>query len=171
MDTLFGLPAHPFLVHIPIVLLPLAALGAVIMVIRPSWHQRYRWSVLAIGVVGSMGTVLAAAAGEELAKRIVAIEGVAAAAGWEEHAHNGETARLFAIVFLAVLIVLVFAPMVVERRGAAQGDAGVATTPVALRSLLAVLTVVSAVAVVYTIIKAGHTGSHSVWIDVVKPGG
>lgn len=141
------------------------------MVIRPAWHKRYRWSVLAIGTVGSIGTVLAAVAGEELERRIVAIEGEAAAAGWEEHARNGDTARLFAIIFLAVLIVLVFAPMVVERRGAAHGDAGVATTPVAVLSLLAVLTVVSAVAVVYTIIKAGHTGSHSVWIEVMKPGG
>ncbi len=55
MDTLFGLPAHPLLVHIPIVLLPLAAIGVIVMLIKPEWHRRYRWVVLAMGVVGALG--------------------------------------------------------------------------------------------------------------------
>jgi hypothetical protein len=55
MDKLFGLPAHPFLVHVPIVLLPLSAIGVVLMAVRPSWHRSYRWVVLAIGVVGALG--------------------------------------------------------------------------------------------------------------------
>jgi hypothetical protein len=44
VDTISGLPAHPLLVHIPVVLLPLAALGVVGMALRSSWHRRYRWA-------------------------------------------------------------------------------------------------------------------------------
>jgi uncharacterized membrane protein len=59
MDTLFGLPAHPLLVHIPIVLLPLAAIGVIVMLIKPAWHRRYRWIVLAMGIVGALGAAFA----------------------------------------------------------------------------------------------------------------
>ena len=31
IETLFGLPAHPLIVHVPIVLVPLSAVGAVLM--------------------------------------------------------------------------------------------------------------------------------------------
>src|SRR6478735_1830999 len=70
MDKLFGLPAHPFLVHIPIVLLPLAAIGTVAIVARRTWYHSYRWIVLTIAAVGTLGAVLAASAGEELEGRI-----------------------------------------------------------------------------------------------------
>src|SRR5829696_7293901 len=110
MDTLFGLPAHPLLVHIPIVLLPLAAIGVVVMLIRPSWHNRYRWVVLGMGIAGALGATLAAQPGEELEHRIVAVEGREAASSWEHHADLGETARNFALLFMLVLIVFVFVP-------------------------------------------------------------
>ena len=58
MDTISGLPAHPLLVHVPVVLLPLAAVGVIVMLIRPAWHRRYRWAVLTIGAVGTLGAIL-----------------------------------------------------------------------------------------------------------------
>ena len=33
-----GLPAHPLLVHGPIVLIPLVALSGIAMIIRPVWR-------------------------------------------------------------------------------------------------------------------------------------
>ena len=47
MDTFFGIPAHPLFVHIPAVLIPLAAVGVVIMLVRPTWWERYKWATLA----------------------------------------------------------------------------------------------------------------------------
>ena len=79
MKTIFGLPAHPLLVHIPVVLLPLAAVGAVMMAVRPAWNARYRWAVLVLGAVGAVGVVLAADAGQSLQEQIVAVEGREAA--------------------------------------------------------------------------------------------
>ena len=49
------------------------------MMIRPAWHQRYRWAVLAIGFGGTVGAILAAGAGENLEQQIVATQGRAAA--------------------------------------------------------------------------------------------
>ena len=60
MDTFFGLPAHPLLVHIPVVLVPLALVGVIVMVSRPSWWGRYEWATLVIAVAGAVGAVFAA---------------------------------------------------------------------------------------------------------------
>jgi glycine/D-amino acid oxidase-like deaminating enzyme len=176
MDTLFGLPAHPLLVHIPIVLLPLAAIGVVVMLIRPAWHRRYRWVVLGMGIAGALGATLAAQAGEELENRIVAVEGREAAASWEHHANLGETARNFALLFMFVLIVFVFVPWWLERR-ASRSASLIESAAAANRNMrvltiaVSALVVLAAVGTVVTIVQAGHTGSESVWEDYVKDTG
>jgi hypothetical protein len=170
MDTLFGLPAHPFLVHIPIVLLPLAALGVVVMVVKPTWHERYRWVVLGVTAVGALGAVLAASAGEELEGRIIAVEGAAAAGSWEHHAELGDTARLFAVIFLVLLAAYVIVPWWTARRSR-QLPAELDQPPRRTKTLgvvLAALALVGAAASVVTVIRAGHTGSQSVWEDYVS---
>ena len=39
IDKLFGIPAHPLIVHIPVVLVPLAAVGAVLALVVPRWRH------------------------------------------------------------------------------------------------------------------------------------
>jgi len=174
MDTITGLPAHPFLAHIPVILLPLAVLGIVLMVIKPAWHQRYRWAVLAVTAVGAIGTVFVAEAGEKLEDRIVAIEGAAARAGWEDHAEAGDTARLFAMLFLVVVLAYILVPFFLERRAKAAGKAvgadtmtAPATGPKWLRPVLSALVLLAAAGSLVTVIQAGHSGSKSVWKEVV----
>ena len=166
MDTFFGIPAHPLLVHIPAVLLPLAAIGAVVMVVRPAWHQRYRWVVLILGFVGAVGAILAADAGESLGARIVANEGPAAASGWEDHAQAGDTARLFAIIFFVVLAIFVLVPWFLERR-TSQGHP--IEMPRFVSPLLAVLVLAASVGTVITVIQAGHSGAKAVWCETMTP--
>ena len=62
-DTLGGLPAHPLFVHLPVALVPLAAIGAVCMAVRPQWRQRFGVPVAIIAGVGFIGTLLAASTG------------------------------------------------------------------------------------------------------------
>lgn len=38
--TVFGLPAHPLVVHAVVVLLPLAAVAAIAAALVPRWRQR-----------------------------------------------------------------------------------------------------------------------------------
>ena len=173
MDTLFGLPAHPLLVHVPIVLLPLAAIGVVVMLIRPSWHRRYRWVVLGLGVAGALGATLAAQAGEELENRVIAVEGREAAGRWHHHAELGDTSRNVALLFLVVLLVFVFLPWWQERRINQVDQDGMAPGR-SLRVLaisVSVLAVLTSVGTVVTIVQAGHTGSKSVWDSYVHDTG
>jgi len=173
MDTLFGLPAHPLLVHIPIVLLPLAAVGVVVMLIKPAWHRRYRWVVLAMGTAGALGAAFAAQAGEALGSRVNAVEGRQAANRWRHHAELGDTSRTVALVFLVVLVVFVFLPWWQERRTSQAGPDGSAPDRrlVVLTLAVSALTVLAAIATVVTIVQAGHTGSKSVWDAYVRDNG
>ena len=40
MESIFGLPAHPFFVHVPIVLVPLVGIGAIVMTTEPVLAQK-----------------------------------------------------------------------------------------------------------------------------------
>ncbi len=56
-DELFGIPAHPLLVHAAVVLLPLAAVAIVIVAAVPRARRHYApiALVLAILALGSVG--------------------------------------------------------------------------------------------------------------------
>ena len=66
LEKLFGLPAHPLLVHIPVVLVPLAAIIAIVFAFKPAWLDRFGWGLVALSGVGALGAILAAGSGEGL---------------------------------------------------------------------------------------------------------
>jgi hypothetical protein len=168
MDTISGLPAHPLLVHIPVILIPVAAVGVIIMAIKPAWHRRYRWAVLALGLAATIGTILAANAGEGLEEKLMAM---GEANTWEEHAQAGETAQTVAIVFLVALLAFILVPWFLERRAAKAGAAADGTptvkgAPKWIMPVFAVVAIGAGVGSVATVINAGHSGAKSVWEDV-----
>jgi hypothetical protein len=65
IKSLFGLPAHVLLVHIPIILVPLVAVGAVLM-LWPSLRRRFGWALVALAAVAAGSTVLAEGSGKTL---------------------------------------------------------------------------------------------------------
>lgn len=166
MKTFFGIPAHPLLVHVPAVLLPLAAIGVVMMVVKPVWHDRYRWAVLAIGFVGAIGAILAASAGESLGDRIRATKG-RAAGSWEDHAAAGETARTFAIIFFIVLAAFILVPWYLERRRTQNQSTRM--LPKWASTAMAVLVLAGSVGTVVTVVLAGHSGAKAAWCETATP--
>jgi len=61
-----GVPAHPLLVHAVVVLLPLAALGAVAVALRPAWARPYAPLVAAAALGGAVSATLAQVTGLQL---------------------------------------------------------------------------------------------------------
>lgn len=172
MDELFGLPAHPLVVHAPVVLLPLAVVGVVFMMIRPTWYLRFRWPVLAITAVGTVGAIFAASSGEELEEQVEEGASRTARRAIEEHAEAGEIARTLAIVFFVAVLAYVVVPWFLDRRArSAAGSAepvtaAAASMPRWLRPVLMVFVAVTAVGSLITIVNAGHSGADSVWGDL-----
>lgn len=155
-----GLPAHPLFVHIPVVLVPLAAVGVVIMVAKPAWWERYKWATLAVAGAGMIGAVVAAGTGEELEE---VVEDTSSRALLRAHEEAGETARAVSSLLFIVLLVAVVVPWWLRRR--ATGSTSV-EPPRWLRVSMSVVLVVTAIGASWSVYDAGHTGAKSVWSDV-----
>lgn len=141
-DTIAGLPMHPLLVHAPVVLLPLGALGLLLVLVRRAWRERYGFLVGAALVAGAGAAFVAAESGEALAKRV----GVPA-----DHSTWGDRLPLAA----GALAVVALGWLLSTRRSAQSG----------LAKGLGALAAVLAVAVVALTALVGHSGASAAWKD------
>ena len=159
ITTLFGLPAHPLLVHLPVVMVPLAGVLAVILAFRPVWLDRFGWVLVGLAGLGAVGAVLAAGSGEALE------ESVERTAVLREHAEMGETAQVVTIAFFVAVVAVVLLRWFVRRR--AEGSS--LSTFVSSRAgslVLAAVLVASAAGATATVVQAGHQGATATWGDV-----
>jgi len=146
--TIAGVPAHPLLVHAVVVLVPLAALGAVVLAVRSGWSRAYGPLVAAGAVSGALAATLAQQAGNQLLQALTIppeLEGQLA-----QHGQFG----LYTVVASWPFAVLAMAAAVLGRRD--TGSRTWARVTGALSALAGV------VAVVVTVL-AGHSGATAVW--------
>src|SRR5579859_611740 len=96
MDRLFGLPAHPLLVHVPIVFTPLVCLAVVLAFVIPAGRRRFGYVL--IGANGGLliSMFLATSSGGRLQIAMRNAIGHAAA----KHAHLGDVSRMFSALLL-----------------------------------------------------------------------
>lgn len=151
---IFGIPAHPLIVHAAVVLLPMTALGLVVA----AFNRRFaKWGavallLLALGSLASVG--LAQRSGEALEDDVKETKLL------DEHTEMGESVLPWAIALVCVAGVgfarsRSFHPTL-EKRSVAAG--------------LAVVSLVVGVGSVATIYRVGHSGAKSVWHDTVDSG-
>ncbi|MGH2906794.1 MAG: hypothetical protein ACRDKI_08490 [Solirubrobacterales bacterium] len=62
--TITGLPAHPLLLHMPVIFVPCLAVAAIAFSIKPEWRERYDIAYGIGAIVTAFGTLVAANAGE-----------------------------------------------------------------------------------------------------------
>jgi uncharacterized membrane protein len=148
IKTLFGLPAHPLLVHVPIVLIPLVGVGAVWIALSAKARERFGTLVLGGAVVAFVGTWLAVASGGPLE------ESVKKSAVLREHVDLADKMRPLALL----LVLAVLALVLLDRRT----RAGRTFPPIALRGAAAVMVVV-AVGVTGWLVAVGHNGARATW--------
>lgn len=145
MDSLFGLPAHPLLVHFPVVAIPVLAILAIVMVLRQSVRERYGTAAIVLGVITTIATFLAAASGTALAEDVGKVETIT------EHREHGETLR---VLVLLLTLMLIIQAGDIRRRGQQRDTAS---------TLMAIGVLASAVLSVIWVIRTGHSGADSVW--------
>lgn len=158
MSEIQGLPAHPLLVHGPVVLIPLLALLALVLVVKRGWRAALGPWVLLLGVAAVALTVVAAGSGEELQANVRDTELV------RHHAELGSAMRPIALAQLVALLLLVL-PAWAYRRGRPAVLAGMARSR--LWSIVGVvLVVVTSALATYWILRTGHSGAEAVWHGV-----
>jgi uncharacterized membrane protein len=160
-ETLGGLPAHPLLVHIPVVLIPLAAIATVVMALRPKVLHTFGPTVAVLAGVGFVGALLAANAGESLEdSRRAAGETISAAL--HDHAEQGDTVQVIAGIFFVLVLAWVLFNRWSTKVGAERATAAV-RKPKVVGIVLAVLVVLAGVGASYSVTVTGHSGAKSVW--------
>jgi hypothetical protein len=157
IHSAFGMPAHPLIIHLPVILVPLVGLAALALTARPAWIDRWgiATGVFAVGAMAS--TFLAVGAGEafradrgggrpdEVAKL-------------DAHAQSGETLRILVALFAFALLGALWA----RRRGRLSG-----VPAIAARVLIAGL----AIASIFFVIRTGHLGAQLTWGNSGPPAG
>jgi uncharacterized membrane protein len=146
ISKLFGLPAHPLLVHVPIVLLPLVALATLAMAVVPAWRQRFGWIVVGLAVAALVGVQLALGSGEALEPH------VQRTAVLHRHTELAGSLRPLALV----LLVLVLALVLLDRHRPG---------PRWVVPVVAVAAVLSGAVTTYRLAEVGHNGARASWGD------
>ncbi|WP_309114131.1 DUF2231 domain-containing protein [Saccharothrix sp.] len=161
--TIFGLPAHPLLVHAVVVLLPLAAVAAAALAVVPRWRQRYAWPLLGVTVLGVGAVLPAQKAGEQLEARLANLENPLI----QRHAELGNDLLPFALGFFVVVVALLVAGRLADReRAAAADDTNVPKTWRRISVVVAVLVIAAGTAATVQTVRIGHSGSTAVWTGV-----
>jgi hypothetical protein len=142
--TIGGLPLHPLLVHSAVVLVPLVALGALVMSYLPSFSRRHGKLILVLAVVAQVSVFLAKMSGEafsEILDKEV-----------EKHAQLGEITPFVTLPMVA----LIYLRWRMDRAGSSTGS-------VAIRRLTSVALVIASLVSLVVIFLVGHSGASSVW--------
>ncbi len=150
LDSVAGLPLHPLVVHAVVVLVPLAAVGFMLMAVLPSFSRRF--GVLVVIVAG-------AGAGASIGARSCPARSSPSGSAPPRRTPSSATSCRWVALGLFVLG-LVF--WLVDR-----GIPGNKPRPGWLIVYAIVLFLASVFAIYWTI-RVGHSGAEAVWSGVVK---
>ena len=157
-DLVGGLPVHPLVVHVAVIVLPVAGLALIVVMCLPRAPRWVRWSVVAALAVGAASTWVAAESGEELSDRV----GEASV-----HEELGEDLPPIAAITLALGVLWA---MVVELSARAVAKASTAAPSRALLWLRVAVSVGAAIAAgiaIWFTVRVGHSGAVASWQERV----
>jgi Predicted membrane protein (DUF2231) len=165
VDSVLGVPAHPLIVHVPVVFIPLTLVVAVAAVAWPRGRRPLSLAALGCALVGALGAQLATMSGEGLEEQVRATSLV------HQHADLGEATRTLSFVmvvaaaaYCARVWVDVLPPPIGRRLEGLLAPRAVGTGLAVALLLTAVLTTTWAV-------RAGHKGAEAAWGSQAGPAG
>lgn len=151
-STIFGLPAHPLVIHAVVVLIPLAALSAIVVAVWPAARERYAGLALAVATAAVISVPLATHTGELLKDHVKVTPLV------ERHTEMADGLLPFAALLWLGLAVLVLARWYGRSRNVDWAKY--------LTAAAAVVAVVGAVASGVQVMRIGHSGADAAWHGV-----
>jgi hypothetical protein len=175
VNTIYsGLPAHPLFLHVPVILIPVAGLGALALAARPSWWQRHGVWVTAVAVVGLGATNLTMGAGEQL-RTDLGLDGGGVGGGVgaliASHASAADTLRILVILFTAMLIVTLAVYRADTRIAALDGVLPEVRDSAPVTLVLRLAVALLALGSLYYVFHTGDLGAKAVWQNRLHPGG
>jgi hypothetical protein len=150
INEAFGLPAHPLIIHVPVIFIPILGLAVLAVMFNFGWFARYGVLVTAFSVASLAATLLAVGAGEAFKdEREQRFPDMPPDPTLHDHEDAGITVRLIMLILTALLVGLLFG-----RR-----------LPKAATMTLRVLAVLFAIGAVVMVVRTGHLGAKMAWGD------
>ncbi|MGC0420670.1 DUF2231 domain-containing protein [Embleya sp. AB8] len=162
-DTVSGLPLHVLVVHLAVVIVPVAAIASVLVAVRRPWLLRAGWWVVGLDAAAALTAYVAKLSGEKLLARLDRLTDGQRAAAVQTHVDRGQDMLWYTLGLLGITLILL---LVARHRAAATFRPR--TIPPIVVPIVAVLTVVGAVLAVVQVVRVGESGSKAVWHDTVK---
>ncbi len=164
-----GLPAHPLFIHVPVVLIPLSVLGALAVVARPVWIDRFGVLLCLCAIVAMSSIFLAMQAGAAF-EGALHLQGQTAAI-ISDHSKWAHYLAFTFVAFTAILILTFSSHRISGGNPTGLGIADSVLAPrasyLALRLLLVFLALLSA----FIVFKVGDLGAKAVWEGRLQSGG
>ena len=144
-DLITGLPIHPLISHAVVVLVPLAAIGALILTFVTKWRTAYSPLVLIAALLSPISAFIATQSGEALSERV----GLP-----NPHSTLGERLALVVLAF-AIIFSIWFA---IERSARIRSK-----VPKILQQVIKVFVPILAIASLILTVLVGHSGAEATW--------
>jgi uncharacterized membrane protein len=151
-----GLPLHPLIVHATVVVVPLAAVSAVLLGLVPGWRWLTRWPAAVLAVVGLALAWLAKLSGAALLASRPELGQLV-----ERHEELGELLAYAMVPFAAVVVLAAWS--LAGTTALASGRGAWECRLPALAKGLPVLLVLAGAGVLVLVVLTGESGARAVW--------
>lgn len=170
--SIFGLPLHILIVHLVVVVGPLAGFMAIAYAVRPGWRWSLKWPTLVATAVAGVTSLIAGESGEQLEHRLKD-RGLGAdqLALIHDHTEAGDVAKVLGLLFMVVTLVAIWFFLSAEKRFEAPvhitdpAPSGRQSTST-IQKLAVAAVVLTSIAFIVSVTIAGHLGAVASWKGV-----
>jgi hypothetical protein len=153
----FGdLPLHVLVIHLAVLLLPVAALVAMAFALLPKWRWLLRWPTLLLGLGAVVVAYVAKESGEAFVAAIPQLQPLV-----KTHQDRGNLLFWFVLIFAVVAVVAFL--LLGGPSALASGKGAKATKSRPLELVTSAAIVVIGILVIYQTIRTGDSGAKAVW--------
>lgn len=151
-----GLPLHFLVVHAAVVFTPLAALAAIVFAVVPRWRWLTRWPALVTGLIALGSVVTAKLSGTSYLDEHPELAPIV-----KVHQERGDLLMWITIGFAVAVVIATW--MLGSGTPLPSGKGARESALPAADNVLAVVLVLTALAVLVQVVLTGDAGSRAVW--------
>ncbi len=166
MEELWGIPAHPLFVHVPVVALPVLGAAGWLVAARTGWRQRFSLPLLGATLVTMVATILASRSGGPLEEALQPGIGTRI----DRHQQLGEQTTVLTILFFVGVVAMTGGDQWLRLRGRSETGEIRPAHRHAVRALAVGAAVLGTLAAIWAI-RTGHEGARVTWSGVEVGGG